>query len=383
MMNRAINSMRCTTWVVSIVLGLPVTALADKTLNNVMANIGQVMVQLYPVVVSNRQLTPADRASVTTDVNRLASLFHEAGTYIKQRSETYQVSYILVSKLLSQVQSEIAGGDIEQARFDLYKLGPICTSCHTQDTHLRTLFAGTGRAAFPDDRSFAEFNYLTRNYSEAEHYFDRYLKADVARTEFELVQPLQRLVTIYAQVLNRPGDGAIALSRYLSVKGHSGYTLKYLRGWISGLEQLDREGAAKIVQPDLKSIEASIQKYIGSLDKPQPTSITPEQEVSRVWLRGRLYHYLNTKPDRTEIPKVLYWLAVSDRAIGYDYYFSLADLYLKDCVYSYPTHPYALRCFKSYRDYVTDLYSGAGGSFIPAEISAELTRMEQVLADTK
>lgn len=375
--------MRCVTLVVFLTLGLPITATGETTVNNVMSNIGQVMVHLYPLVVSNRPLTPADRIAITKDVDRLVLLFRDAETYIKLRAETYQVSYALVSKLLAQVQSGIIDGDIERARYDLYKLGPICTSCHTQDTHLRTLFAGTDRAKFPDDRSFAEFNYLTRNYSEAEHYFDRYLKADMTRTEFELVQPLQRLVTIYAQILNRPGDGATALNRYLSVKSHSSYTLKYLRGWISGLEQLHRDGAAKIVQPDLKTIEASIQKYIGSLDKPQPTSIAPEQEVARVWLRGRLYHYLNTKPDRTEIPKVLYWLAVSDRAIGYDYYFSLADLYLKDCVYSFPTHPYAPRCFKSYRDYVTELYSGAGGSFIPADISTELTRMEQVLAANK
>lgn len=368
---------------VSLTMGFPVAALAETSINNVMSNIGQVMVKLYPIVVAHRQLTPNDRAAITEDVKRLTQLFIEAEKFIKQRAEPYQISYTLVSKLLTQVQIEIDGGDIERARYDLYKLGPICTSCHTQDTHLRTLFAGTGRAAFPDDRSFAEFNYLTRNYSEAEHYFDRYLKADITRTEFDLVQPLQRLVTIYAQVLNRPGDGATVLNRYLAVKGHSGYTLKYLRGWIAGLEQLDRDGAAKIIQPDLKTIEAAIQKYIGSLDKPQPLSIDPKQEVWRVWLRGRLYHYLNTKPDRTEIPKVLYWLAVSDRAIGYDYYFSLADLYLKDCVYSFPSHPYAAHCFKSYRDYVTELYSTAGGSFIPAEINAELIQMERALAAGK
>lgn len=355
--------------------------LPATTLNDVMANIGQEMVQLYPIIVANRSLTPGDQEEVVRHVNRLAELFAKAQSFIAQRPETYQVSYALISDHLADVQHVIATGDVERARFDLYKLGPICASCHTQDTRLRTLFSGTGRASFPDDRSFAEFNYLTRNYAEAEQYFDRYLKSDIERSEFDLMQPLQRIVTIYAQVLNRPAEGARKLRRYLDAKGHSEYTLKFLRGWIGGLERLARDGAQAVIQPDLKAIEAAIEKYIGSLDQTQPATIEPAQQVQRVWLRGRLYHYLNTTPSRDAIPRVLYWLAVSDRAIGYDYYFSLADLYLKDCVFSYPSHPYAQRCFKAYRDYVTDLYAGPGGSYLPAEVSSELTRMEKALKD--
>lgn len=355
--------------------------LLAATLNDVMASIGREMVQLYPIIVANRPLTPEDKKAVVRHVDRLAELFTNAQTFIAQRSETYQVSYALVSDHLADVQRVIGSGDVERARFDLYKLGPICTSCHTQDTRLRTLFSGTGRSSFPDDRSFAEFNYLTRNYAEAEQYFDRYLKSDVERSEFDLMQPLQRIVTIYAQVFNRPLEGAQKLRRYLHAKGHSEYTLKYLRGWIDGLEKLAQDGAQAMIRPDLKAIEAAIEKYIGSLDQTQPVTIEPLQQVQRVWLRGRLYHYLNTAPAREAVPRVLYWLAVSDRAIGYDYYFSLADLYLKDCVFSYPSHPYAQRCFKAYRDYVTDLYAGPGGSYLPAEVSADLMRMETALKD--
>jgi len=97
--------------------------------------------------------------------------------------------------------------------------------------------------------------------------------------------------------------------------------------------------------------------------------------VQRVWLRGQLYHYLNDKPKPDEIPKILYWLAVADRSIAYNFYFSMTDLYLKHCVLKYPKHPYAPRCYHEYREYVAYNYT-RNGMPVPAGIKKEISEMQ-------
>jgi len=361
----------------------PVGALAADTapLNQKMSEIGKVMVELFPLIVVQRELNAAEQTQLKKDLTRLIVLFREAGPHIRQRSEAYNVSYQLVLEHLDKTKRALDGKFVERARMDLYALGPICTSCHTQDTKLRTAFAGAQRARFPTDLAYAEFNYLTRNYAQAEQYYDAYLKSAQDKTEFDIVQPLQRLITIYTQVLNQPGVGAEKMSRYAAIKGHTAITKKHLEGWIAGLRALDASGAAKVTDPDMKAVEGYVRQYLGPLETPlTAVHVAPEQEIARVWLRGRLYQALNHMPEPTQIPKLLYWLAVTDRAIGYEYFFSLADLYLKDCVLTYSSDPYAQRCFDEYNEYVTYAYSGSAGNFTPPEIKTELEKLRNALS---
>ena len=350
-------------------------------LNQKMSEIGRVMVELFPLIVVQRELTAHEQTQLKKDLTRLIVLFREAGPHIRQRSEAYNVSYQLVLDHLDKTKRALDAKYVEAARMDLYALGSICTSCHTQDTKLRTAFAGASRARFPSDLAYADFNYLTRNYAQAEQYYDSYLKSAQVKTEFEIMPPLQHLITIYAQVLNQPGAGAEKLSRYAAIKGHTAATKKHLDGWIAGLRALDADGAAKVTEPDVKTVESYVRQYLGPLDAPlAAVHVAPEQEVSRVWLRGRLYHVLNHTSDPAQIPKLLYWLAVTDRAIGYEYYFSLADLYLKDCVLNYSSDPYAQRCFDEYNEYVTYAYSGPGGNFTPPEVASDVTKLRNALS---
>lgn len=353
---------------------------APNPLNVKMSEIGQVMSGLLPLVVAQRELNATEQAQLKKDLTRLVVLFREAGPHIRQRSQTYNVSYQLALDHLEKTKRVLDRKFLERARMDLYALGPICTSCHTQDTKLRTVFGGADRAKFPTDLAYAEFNYLTRNYAEAERYYDLYLRSATDKTEFDIAQPMQRLITIYTQVLNTPGVGGEKLSRYTDIKGHTAITRKHLAGWIDGLRALESSGASKVKEPDLKALKAYIRQYLGPLDTPLPAvHVAPEQEIARVWLRGQLYHYLNRRPATDEIPMLLYWLAVSDRAIGYEYYFSLADLYLKDCVVNYSSSPYAQRCFDEYNEYVAYAYSGSGGNFTPPEVEDEVERLRNTL----
>ena len=95
-----------------------------------------------------------------------------------------------------------------------------------------------------------------------------------------------------------------------------------------------------------------------------------------VWLRGELYRALLNETDRGMIADWLYWLAVSDRVLEYRFYYSLADMYLKQCMLEYTDDPIAQSCYREYENYIAFSYSGSSGTHIPADVAAELKTLK-------
>jgi len=355
-------------------------AAQPKNINQVMTNIGKTMVDIYPLVVAKRSLTKKEIKSIDAALVHLSELFAAAKPFINEKSDSYQISYEFVSEYLKVVRSVLANQQIDYARSHLYALGEICTACHTQDTTLRTLFSGTTRERFDNDYAYADFTYMTRNYGEAIKYYEKYLALPDQKTELEIIQPLQRIITIFTQVNNNPREGISKLKKYLTLKDHTIDTKIQLENWIRGLEQLDASGLVTDKPATFDQLKTYTSKYLGDLDKLSIEIISnAKQEVQRVWLRGQLYHYLNANPDAKEVPMILYWLSVADRSIAYNFYFSMTDLYLKHCVLKYPKHPYAHRCYREFREYIDYTYT-RNGEQIPAGIKKELRELKMKLA---
>ena len=352
----------------------------QDNLNQIMTKIGKTMVDIYPLVVAKRSLKQTEIKVIENALVSLSKLFTAAKPFIRQKSDGYQVSYEFVSEYLKVVKSVLVSQHIDNARSHLYALGEICTTCHTQDTTLRTLFSGTARDQFDTDYAYAEFNYMTRNYNEAVKYYEKHLQSPERKTEIEMIQPLQRIITIYTQVNNKPAEGITLLKKYLKLKDHTMDTEIQLENWIRGLEQLNSSGLINDKAVTFDALIAYTKKYLGDLDKLNIEIYSnAKQEVQRVWLRGQLYHYLNGKPAADEIPMILYWLSVADRSIAYNFYFSMTDLYLKQCVMKYSEHPYAHRCYREFREYVDYTYTRSGDP-IPAGIKKELREMKMKLS---
>jgi hypothetical protein len=352
----------------------------DMSLNQIMTDIGQIMLDVYPLVMAKRQFTEQDTKRLRQSLDRLAKRFRQAQPYFNKRSDNYQVSYEFISRYLDVLQETLQSNEIDYARSYLYALGEICSSCHTQDSTLRTLFGGATREDFDSDYAYAELNYMTREYDKAINYFDKYLHSSRQKTELDIIQPLQRIITIYIQVQNAPEKALDRLKQYTTLKHQTPATLSELNGWIEGLEMLVASGVGKVNTLSFDALKRYVKQYLGD---PAKLSIriqsTPQQEVGRIWLRGRLYRYLNRNPATREVPVLLYWLAVVDRSIAYNFYFSLADLYLRDCTLNYPQHPYAQKCYREYKNYVADIYQKQGDP-LPPGIAAELREMQQALS---
>jgi len=84
---------------------------------------------------------------------------------------------------------------------------------------------------------------------------------------------------------------------------------------------------------------------------------------------------LRSATDTAEMPRLYYWLAVSDRSLNYQFFDSLSRRYLEQCVEQYPAHAYGQKCLAEYETLVTTSFSGSAGTFVPVQIQQRLDTM--------
>jgi hypothetical protein len=97
-----------------------------------------------------------------------------------------------------------------------------------------------------------------------------------------------------------------------------------------------------------------------------------EEEIVYLHLREELHRLLATAPAGPAQGELYYWLSFSERAVGYSFFYSLADGYLKACMDEWSLLPIAKRCYREYQSFVEFTFTGSSGTDIPADVRAEL-----------
>ncbi|WP_455205883.1 hypothetical protein [Kaarinaea lacus] len=367
---------------ISASISFATVAETDMRINVAMKKVGDTMMELFPIILNEVRFNNVENEDkIKAGVNNIITLLHQAEPHFTQRAQTNQISYDILMEHLKETQLAINAGNKLYAQNMLQEVTSICTSCHTQDDKSRTLFRGKGRDAFTNDFEYAEFNFLTRNYGLALEYYDRYLNsASALKPERTILNTTKKILTIYAQIYNQPGKGARHLEKYANNNKLTPLVKRNVTEWVKGLDELEANGAAKVNNVSFEELESYVHKYLGPLDKPGAAVVpTKKEKAYHVWLQGLLYKYYSSNPPEQDIPKLLYWLSINDRATNYSFYYSLADLYLKECMLKHTDHYFAKMCFDEYNEYTTFSYSGSLGTEIPEDVQKELKTLRDIV----
>ena len=351
---------------------------AAASLNEVMVEIGQTIESVFPILFDNDEIDqPSSQARLKAATKKLDALFNEAKPHFDVKSTTYRISYDVIDAQLTDAMIAAKYNNYKHVRNIFKEFITICSSCHTQDPKLRSLFSDTGRSHFNSDLQFANFNYMTRNYDTSLTYYMKNLNSTSDISEIELMTVMKRILTINTQIYNSPGEALNQLAKLKNYAKHTKLSSKNLNEWLAGLEELNNNKLYKNNNPDMEQLEIYVKNILGPLHEPGSAEFPSKKEkVARVWLRGRLYNYLNSLPPKEEIPKILFWLAIIDRTTNYSFYYSLADMYLKECMLQYTSNLYAKKCFEEYEEYITFSYSGSRGTDIPDDVAQELKALK-------
>ncbi|MFV2058505.1 MAG: hypothetical protein ACC707_18740, partial [Thiohalomonadales bacterium] len=305
-------------------------------------------------------------------LSSIQSALSDAAPHFQNKSVTYQVSYKIIKKHVEKLIEIYNEGHFNHFKSMMRSTGGICASCHTQDRAQRTLFGGVTRGEFSNDFEFAEFNFITRDYSAAVQYYSRYFDSLTSHQQEKYqLSALRNVLTIYVQIYNEPRKAIEAIERYLKNDKFSTYVRKTLEKWVSGLKLIEK-AVEKNLPITYSRIEADVNKYL-----------LPNQTFSKIeyhlWLKGRMYRYLSTTATKKQIPALLYWLSIASSLTDTSYYYSLADLYLKQCMREYTTDPYAKKCYEQYNENVVNSFSGSHGTDIPDSLLVELDELHQLV----
>lgn len=332
---------------------------------------------LFPVLFTREDPNNKQQKQIAAATNQLITLFDKAKPHIDSKSPTYGISFGVIKNQLAHARAAVKHDNFNYAKNILKDITTVCASCHTQDQKNRTLFPNIGRKSFENDLQYAEFNYITRQYDTAIDYYNRHLNNVSKIEEAELLSIMKQFITINIQIFYRPEQASQLLNQLKNYQLHTKFTRKSLNEWLAGIRELQKNTNAKETIKDFEKLKLEVHRILGDLHEPGSAQFPNKQErIARLWLRGSLYHYLNSKPDKEEVPMILYWLAIVDRSINFSIYYSLADMYLKECMLRYARHPYAGKCFEEYKENIILSYSGSRGTDIPEDIQQELKALQ-------
>jgi hypothetical protein len=355
-------------------------------IDEVMTHLGETVQDMMPLLYDeNLSSDPQKEEQLKSYFTKLNTYFDQSKPHFAQRTRTYGISYDVMQQYLTEIDTALKEKKYKIAQTKLKAVPAVCITCHTQDNNHNKLFKNVNTKQFTNQFDLAEFYFATRNYEKALESYNKFLnKPDkTTDTENDINTSLEKILVIYAQIYKNPALGAQKLSQYLSLTTLSQSAKLAVQEWVKGLNEIaDKMKNEKNFQGN--AARHFVSDYVKYLQRNNNFNFTSEKEkVYFVMLRGWLYEYLNSQPDPEEIPIILYWLAQCDRALNSHFFYSLADLYLKECMLVYPQHPYAQKCFRTYKEYIEFSYSGSSGMDLPSDVKNELENLREIIENGK
>lgn len=293
-------------------------------------------------------------------------------------SPNFSFSRKVLENHIGEIETVFKSGNKEYARWMLNSTTSICMSCHTQYPTMTSLpDTGTG-SNFSD----AEFLFATRRYESAAQVYRKLISdfpANGMKTN-DLETSIRRLVAFHARITRTPKEGVEELKKILNNKNLPEFLKRDTSAWIALFEKwkIESDVDPKTVSPEALTtwVEKQFEKTLW--DRMVPAS--DPRTVTYLRVSGILYEYLQLHPRSEITPKILYWLAKCEYRLSSNFFYSLGDQYLRECVQSYSKDPIAKKCFFEYEDNVIMSYTGSRGTYLPPETAQELKTFRKLVS---
>lgn len=293
----------------------------------------------------------------------------------------FRPSLETINHHMSDTINAVKGNNYIFAQKRLKALTALCISCHSQlsESAAENTFGNAikkvKRENFESDYAYGNYLFLVRRFSESEKYFDLAIEKSIKdHNDAELYSSLRKLVSINTKIDFNPKKANVFIEKYLNNPNLPVLAKNTLATWKKSLGMWKGFNTKKI-----KSIDGFINTYLAPLEAKKGETGGGENDITLLVGSGVLSKYLNDFPKTKLAPEILYWLSIAERRLSSTFFFSLSDLYLKDCVKLYPKSSYAKKCFNEYAENIEFGYSGSGGTDIPVEEKQELERLKRFL----
>lgn len=329
------------------------------------------------------QKNPSHRENLIKDLTDISDFFKSAKHVEYFQRPGFRPSLDTINQHLVGTISAVKSNNIIFAQKRLKAMSAICISCHSQLSESATAnnfgsaVLKAKRESFESDYNYGNYLFLIRHFSESQKYFEAAIEASLQKSaeNEELFSSLRRLMSIHTKIEFSQKTANLFIDKYLSDKRLSPIAKSILSTWKSSLKKWDKFDPKKI-----SAIESFIKKELAPLESAKSAAASAgENDITLLVASGVLSKHLNDYPKTKLAPEILYWLSIAERRLSNTYFFSLSDLYLKDCIQLYPKSHYAKKCYKEYAENIEFGYSGSSGTDIPADEKQELERLKKLV----
>jgi hypothetical protein len=341
-----------------------------------MGKMSDTMAEIYPYLYSDLYVKQENGKFILLHLQNLQKQFTKVKPHLKDGA-SHVISANVIESHLKETINSFKGNYKLYSQKMMQAIPNLCFACHSRDGVASLSSSKIKREKFSSDFDFAEYNYMTRNYKNADRFYDQVIKSSPKHPMYATLvdKAFERKLTLYVKAFKSDSNKLAALSRQITknelpkrVKTKVGQWVEILEGEKSKVDSISKIGFKKFKE-----------KYL--ITSKLPRFISGEREkIHYLYLLKELEFYLGKNPPAEEMPEVLYWLAYIDRPINHNLFYSLAEIYLKECILTYTKHPMAKKCFNEYEEAVIFSFSGSAGTFLPDDIKKELNDYRRLLS---
>ena len=353
----------------------------------IMDGVYESFVKVIPYVYSDEKYLESMRSDagqkerLLKNLTDISEFFKSARHVAYFQRPGFRPSLETINHHMSDTINAVKSQNYIFAQKRLKALTSLCISCHSQlsEVAAENTFGNSikkiKRETFESDFAYGNYLFLVRRFSESEKYFDLAIEESIKnKTEVELFPSFRRLISINTKIRLDTKAANVFIDKYINNPKLPLLAKNTLKTWKKSLGKWKGFNTEKI-----KSIDGFIKKYLAPLENNKGDTAGGDNDITLLVGAGVLSKYLNDSPKTKLAPEILYWLSIAERRLSSTFFFSLSDLYLKDCVKLYPKSPYAKKCFNEYAENIEFGYSGSGGTDIPVEEKQELERLKAYL----
>jgi tetratricopeptide (TPR) repeat protein len=366
----------------------PEIAPAEAQAKAVMSNVYDSYVKIIPYAYSTKNIfgefkNKKEKAELLKNLTDLSQFFKSAKHAELFQRPGFRPSLEAITNHLDETIMSVESDSFIFAQKRLNVIGALCVTCHSQlpESVSKNAFRDNikeKRERFDSDFAYANYLYLVRRFDDSKKYFEKAINTALGTStrsaNQEVLASLRKIVSIDTKIKFNYEGARASIEKWEKDSRLSINDRKILKRWIDSLKLWKGFDPSSI-----KSMPSFIEKNLSPLDMKKEIIFTGEEDVTLLISSGVLFNFLVENPDSALAPEILYWLSLAEHRMGQSYFFSLGDLYLKDCIRKYPSSPYAKKCYQEYADSIEAGYSGSSGTDIPAGEKRELNKLKSLL----
>ncbi len=341
---------------------------------------------LYPYIVSYEKFSSKQKESeIKQHIEVLLKNSSQLSHFDSFKSLNFKLTTNVMQEHIARLSETFNSGNKIYAHWMLGSLLQGCASCHAQLSSRVT----PAYSLMPKDFKGslfekAEVFFATRNFSEAlKNYnaiIESYPKLGASEEKVsadQLETALRKKLAIFLRIERDPATALVNLNADSANEKLPKNLRELIAAWTKNLQRKELLGLSKAEKHSFSKLEKLSKTWLQEKGGDSLSNMNPDLAPQILLLSGAWYEFLTSTSTPEQTASALYWLSISDRLLNMSYFFSMSDLYLRECIEAYPKSKIAKQCFKEFEKSIEFQYSGSRGLDIPAETKLLLNKLKK------